>query len=422
MKKKTIWIVVLAIAVVAAVVWGYNSFNQEEKLPVVETEEVSLGSITQTVFSTGKIKPEVEISISPEVPGEIVELPVVEGQAVKKGELLARINPDLLEASVSRSQAGVANAQANYEQAKASLAEAEANFKRSSTLYEKGVISRSDYDTALANYERAKGAEQSAFFSVKSARATLNEASDNLSRTTIYAPMDGTISLLAVELGERVVGTQQMAGTELMRVADLSKMEVEVEVNENDIVKVSLGDEAIVEVDAYPKKAFKGVVIEIANTASGETLTANQVTNFLVKVRILPSSYQDLLEGKPDNFSPFKPGMTATVEIITEKKNKVLTIPISSIVLKQASELNENNDTLSTDDRETERREAVFTYETGKASLNQVQTGIQDESRIEVLSGLKEGDLVITGPYDIVTKNLENGDQVNRESSTTEDQ
>lgn len=223
--KKTLIIIGIIIVVAVLGLIGLKStgaIGGGDKGLLVETKEVTKMNVTETVSATGKIRPEVEVSISPEVPGEIIELPIKEGQAVKKGDLLVRINPDLLESSVSRTRAGVANARAGYEQAKATLAEATANYNRSKQLFNKGVISQADFDTSTAAYERAKASERSAFYNVQSAGATLNEASDNLQRTSIYAPMSGTISLLAVELGERVVGTQQMAGTELLRVADLS--------------------------------------------------------------------------------------------------------------------------------------------------------------------------------------------------------
>ncbi len=405
--KKTV--IILAIIAVLAVAGYFALFsgNKEEGI-LVEVMPVETMNVTETVSATGKIKPEVEVSISPEVPGEIIELPIKEGQKVEKGDILARINPDLLQSSVSRSRAGLANAQAGYQQARASLAEAKANYQRSTKLFEKGVISQADYDTATANYERAQAAERSAYYSVQSAGATVNESTDNLGRTTIYAPMTGIISLLAVELGERVVGTQQMAGTELLRVADLSRMEVEVDVNENDIVKIEVGDEAIVEVDAYLKKQFRGQVTEIANTASGQ-LTADQVTNFKVKVRILPESYQDLLEGKGENYSPFKPGMTATVDIITEVAENAIAVPISSIVVKNDTTEKKRRKDISID---AEKFECVYLLKDGKSELQVVTTGIQDDKNIVVLSGLEKGEEVITGPYRTVTNTLKSGKKV----------
>ena len=231
----------------------------------------------------------------------------------------------------------------------------------------------------------------------------MNQSRDNLSRTSIYAPISGTISKLDVELGERVVGTQQMAGTEMMRVADLGNMEVEVDVNENDIVKINIGDSTRVEVDAYLKKRFKGEVTEIANSAESN-LTADQVTNFKVKVRILEESYKDLVEGKPEAYSPFRPGMTATVDIITNRVDDAISVPISAIVIK--------NDTTATTGFGTSQYEAVFVKNGDKASLKRIKTGIQDDSNIVVSEGLETGDEVITGPYNTVTKLLKDGDMV----------
>jgi len=416
--KKAIIIIVILLAIGAIGFFGYQKIaGSSDKGISVEVMDVQSMNIIETVSATGKITPEVEVSISPEVPGEIIELPIREGQAVKKGDLLAKINPDLLQSNVSRSRAGLANTRAGYEQSKATLAEAKANYQRSSTLFEKGVISQSDFDTSTASYERAKAAERSAYYSVQSAGATVNEATDNLGRTSIFAPMTGTISLLAVELGERVVGTQQMAGTELLRVADLSQMEVEVDVNENDIVKIEVGDKAIVEVDAYLKREFKGEVTEIANTATG-TLSADQVTNFKVKVRILPDSYKELVEGKSENYSPFKPGMTATVDIITREKNDVIAVPISSIVIKNdtVEKAFPSKNDVSTSD---EKFECVYLEVNGKAKLRVVTTGIQDDKNIVILSGLDKGDKVITGPYRTVTKTLKSGKAVNSKNNDT---
>ncbi len=265
----------------------------------------------------------------------------------------------------------------------------------------------------------AKAAKQSAYFNVKSATATVNEAKDNLGRTIIYAPADGTISVLNVELGERVLGTQQMAGTELLRVANLNNMEVEVDVNENDIVKIKVGDEAKVAVDAYLKKQFKGIVTSISNSAS-TSLTADQVTNFKVKIRILKESYQDLLEGKPVAYSPFRPGMTATVDIVTKSRANVLAVPISSVVVKsdttavKAIKIEDPNTPAEkkVTHKSDKKLECVFVKVGNKAKIRIIKTGIQDDTNIEVLSGLKKGDVVITGPYSTVSKDLNSGDKV----------
>ena len=289
MSKKTVIILTSAVILLILVLivgknagWYGNTGNFKE----VETQKVTLMDIVEKVSATGKIQPEIEVKISSEVSGEIIDLPFKEGQQVNKGDLLVRVNPDLIQSAVNRSQATYQNIKAGLEQAEASLREAKLSYDRNKQLFEKGIISKSEWDKAVSAYEIAQATQQSAYYNVQSASASVSEARDNLNRTTIYAPMSGTISKLDVELGERVVGTQQMAGTEILRVANLNNMEVEIDVNENDIVKVQIGDSTIVEVDAYLKKEFKGVVTAIANSAA-EALTADQVTNFKVKGRIL---------------------------------------------------------------------------------------------------------------------------------------
>lgn len=411
MKKKTLIIIsVIAVALIVLLVVGKKAgwFGADANLKEVEITKIEPIVIVETVSATGKIQPQLEVKLSSEVSGEIIELPVVEGQLVEKGDLLVRINPDIYESSLVRSRAGLQNVRSNYAQAEASLKEAKANYDRNKTLFEKGIISKAEWDRLVAAYEVAEASKNAAYYSMQSASATVTEATDNLARTSIYSPMRGTISKLAVELGERVVGTQQMAGTEILRVANLANMEVEVDVNENDIVKVSVGDSAIVEVDAYLKREFKGIVTEISNSAI-EGLTADQVTNFKVKVHILESSYEDLLEGKPENYSPFRPGMTATVDIITRKKINVIGVPISAIVIK--------NDTTSKPGKAPagsleKKFETVFVKDGSKAKLRVVKTGIQDDRNIEIISGLEDGEIVITGPYNTVTKSLKEGDEV----------
>ncbi|MDT0648801.1 efflux RND transporter periplasmic adaptor subunit [Autumnicola edwardsiae] len=412
MKKKTIYIVIgVILALIVLLIVGKKAgwYGKTGNFKQVEITEAQPISITETVSATGKIQPEVEVKLSSEVSGEIIDLPVVEGQMVEKGDLLVRVNPDIYQSSVQRAEAGLQNMRANYAQSQASLKQATANYERNKQLFEKGVISKAEWDQIVSNYEMAEASKESAFYNMQSSAASVTEARDNLSRTNIYAPMTGTISKLDAELGERVVGTQQMAGTEIMRVADLSNMEVEVDVNENDIVKVSVGDSTIVEVDAYLGKEFKGLVTEISNSADSD-LTSDQVTNFKVKVRILENSYQDLTEGKPENFSPFRPGMTATVDIITNNRNDVLGVPISAIVIK--SDTTANGSGSGNADSSQERFEAVFLKDGDEAKLQVVQTGIQDDSQIEITEGLNEGDVVITGPYNTVTKSLNAGDKV----------
>ena len=416
--SKTVKIIIgVVVALLILLVTGSSLgwFGKKGNFKEVIVKEVALRDIVETVSATGKIQPEVEVKISSEVSGEILELPFKEGQEVKKGDLLVRVNPDLIQSAVNRSQASYQNVKAGLEQAEANLKQAKADYERSKALFDKGVISKADWDSSIAAYETAVAGKNSAYYNVQSAAATVNEAKDNLNRTTIYAPMSGTISKLDVEEGERVVGTQQMAGTEILRVANLNNMEVEVDVNENDIVKVSIGDSTIVEVDAYLKKEFKGVVTEIANSAAG-SLTADQVTNFKVKVRILEESYKDLTEGRPENYSPFRPGMTATVDIITKTKKNAVAVPISAIVIKtdtSATKKPYGSKAEFEDDEiqnEEEKFECVFIDDNGKAKLRVVKTGIQDDSNIEIISGLSKDDKIITGPYNMVSKSLNPGD------------
>ncbi len=419
MSKKTIYILVgVAVAIIALLIILSKSgvIGNKDKGKSVEIANINSTTIVETVSATGKIQPEIEVKISSEVSGEIIALNVIEGQVVKKGDLLVKINPDLYTSGYNRTLSNLSGTKANLSQADASFKEAQANYDRNKTLFDKGIISKSDWDKSIATFEVAKANKQSAYFNVQSASATVNEAKDNLGRTTIYAPADGTISVLNVELGERVLGTQQMAGTEILRVANLNNMEVEVDVNENDIVKIKVGNEANVEVDAYLKKQFKGIVTSISNSASS-TLTADQVTNFKVKIRILKESYQDLLEGKPATYSPFRPGMTATVDIITKTRANVLSVPISSVVVKSDTTAVkgfkvEDEDEKKAAPKSDKKLECVFVKVGDKAKIRIIKTGIQDDTNIEVISGLKKGDVVITGPYSTVSKDLNSGDKV----------
>ena len=413
-KKSLVIIVSITVILLIALIGGKKAgwYGKSGNFKEIETKKITRLDIIETVSATGKIQPEVEVKISSEVSGEIIELPIIEGQQVKKGDLLVRINPDIYQSSLNRVQASLQNVKANLNQAEASLTEAKASYQRNKQLFEKGIISKSDWDKAISSYEIALANRESAYYGVKSASATVNEALDNLNRTTIYAPMAGTISKLDVELGERVVGTQQMAGTEILRVANLSNMEVEVDVNENDIVKVTIGDSTLVEVDAYLKKQFEGVVTEISNSADG-VLSADQVTNFKVKVRITEDSYKDLVEGKPAYYSPFRPGMTATVDIITDKRNNAINVPISAIAIKtDTTSAKRKSKDLENLIEKPEKFECVFIKNGDTAELRVVKTGIQDDSNIEITSGLEEGDEVIVGPYNVVTKTLKNGDKV----------
>lgn len=429
MSKKTIYIlsgsaVGLILLLVGLKKGGVIGNNDDSK--VVELSKVTQTTIVETVSATGKIQPEIEVKLSSEVSGEIIALPIKEGQQVKKGDLLVKINPDIYESGVNRSVASMSTTKAGLSQAEAQVKEAKANYDRNKKLFEKGIISKSEWDRIVSTYEVAVANKQSAYYQVQSASATVTEANDNLRRTTIYAPADGTISLLNVELGERVLGTQQMAGTEILRIANLNNMEVEVDVNENDIVKVNIGDSANIEVDAYLKREFKGIVTSISNSAS-TALTADQVTNFKVKVRILKESYQDLLEGKPENYSPFRPGMTATVDIITKRKENIIAVPISAVVIKDDTTSVKKDVVAELEKQEKEQKgtapkndkkfECVFVKVGDKAKLRVVKTGIQDDTYIEIISGLKSGEEIITGPYTTVSKDLVSNDKVKVESA-----
>ncbi len=415
---------VLAL-IVALIFWKRQSESDATK---VTAEKAELRTIVESVSANGKIEPVRQVKISPEVPGEIILLPVIEGQKVDSGTLLAKINPDLYMASVNRAEASVNSAMANVSNSKARLAQsnarlinAEAAFKRQEKLYKDQVISEAEYDqskaefdVAIAEVEAAKETLKSSEYNAKSSRATLKEATDNLKRTTLYAPMNGTVSGLVVEQGERVVGTAQMAGTDMMVVADLTSMEVNAEVNESDIVKISLGDEAEVEVDAYVNRKFKGIVTEIANSSqSGLMQGSDQITVFSVKVQIVRSSYEDLVDQKNPHLSPFRPGMSATVEIFTGSVENTISVPIQAVTIRPDSNATENTDlkemaTLADD----ELIECVFVIENGKSVLKPVSIGLQDNKYMQITSGLDTSDLVITGPYALISKKLEEDEEV----------
>ncbi len=389
----------------------------------VEFATVKKTSIVEKVSASGEIQPEVEVKLSPDVAGEIIELNVQEGDSVEMGRLLVKIRPDNFISALDRTRANLNQQMANLAQSKASLQRAEAqftrselDFKRQKTLHDSKAISDADYEQAVANYitaqkdlEAAKQSVVAAEFIVKSSQASVSEASENLRLTNVNSPVSGIVSSLKVEQGERVVGTQQMAGTEMMTIADLSRMEVRVDVNENDIVRLSLGDTTLIDVDAYSAtgKKFKGIVTSIANTANTKA-SADAVTEFKVKIRILNESYQDLV--KAGNKYPFRPGMTASVEIMTNAKNDAVAIPLSAVTTRET-----HQDTLS--GGTTKSKEIVFVSENGEAKVRVVKTGISDYENIEILEGLKEGDEVISGPYFVVSKQLKEGDKVKKASA-----
>jgi HlyD family secretion protein len=389
----------------------------------VAIEKVKKRNITEFITANGKIKPETEVKISPDVSGEIVELHVKDGDKVSNGQLLLKIKPDTYisirdraTAAVDAAKANLANSKAQLEQVKVQFEQASLTFNRNKKLWEQGVISEAEWETAKSNYEIAKAnvtaAEQtvlSAEYSIRSAEASLKEANENLIKTSVYAPMSGTISMLNVEKGERVVGTELMTGTEMLRIADLSKMEVLVEVNENDIVRVRESDTAIIELDAYMDKKFKGIVTEIANSAKTAGMSTDQVTSFEVKILLLEDSYKDLIE--KENNIPFRPGMSASADIQTEVKLDVLSLPIQAITTR--IDTVNKNDTAVLENKDKEPEEVAFVYEDGKVKQLKVVTGIQDNNFIEILEGLKEDEEVVAAPYNVINKRLKDGSAVN---------
>jgi HlyD family secretion protein len=370
----------------------------------VAVENAEKRTIVETITANGKIQPEKEVKISPDVSGEIVELTVKEGYHVEKGQLLLRIKPDNYISQRDRSLAEISSAQARRAQAEAQFTQAELSFKRSKQLYDEQTISKSDFEQAQATYTVAKATVDAAKFAITSAEASLKDANENLTKTSIYAPMTGTVSMLLVELGERVAGTNLMAGTELLRVADLSRMEAQVQVNENDIPRVKLGDTALIEVDAYLDQKFKGIVTEIANSAKTTGVSADQVTNFDVKILVLPQSYQKLVDAGDKN--PFRPGMSATVDIRTQSKPDILTVPIQSVTTRT------DTTKISGTPSEKDIRTIVFITDGKYALAKDVKTGIQDNSYIEILSGIALNDRVISSPFSAISKKLSDSTQV----------
>lgn len=412
----------------------------------VEFAKVTRSTIIEKVSASGKIQPEVEVKLSPDVSGEIVSLNVAEGDSVVAGQELLKIRPDNYVSLLARAEAQMNATKANMEQSKAVLAQSEArlskakiDYDRNAKLHKDKVISDADFDQFVSAYtvakqdlEAAKANVNAANYNVKSSQATLKEAKTNLTKTTIYAPQSGIISKLNVELGERVVGTSQMAGTEMLRIANLNKMEVRVNVNENDITRVSIGDTVLIDVDAFSssERKFKGVVYEIASSANSSgtasVVSNDAVTEFEVKIRVLRSSYADLIKGKLSY--PLKPGMTASVEILTNRKENIATVPLSSVTTREiGAEVKEgekkeddgtnstnSNDALEAKKRKENTKEVVFVMEKGKAKMIQVKTGISDFENIEIVSGLKDGQEIIAGPYATVAKKLKEGDLVKK--------
>jgi len=443
-KNKLLWylggaVVLLILFVIVAKSAGW--IGQEESIKV-SIAKVEKKTIVETVSANGKIQPEVEVKISSDVSGEITELFVKEGDSVRAGKLLARIDPELYQSSLDRaeaalnnSRASLANAKARQLQSEAKFNEIEQQFERNKKMHEQKLISESEFEasrsaylSAKADIEAAKQTVIGAQYTVKTQEAGLKEARKNLTRTEIFSPVTGVVSKLNVEKGERVVGTSQMAGTEMMRIANLNDMEVSVDVNENDIVKVSLSDTAEVEVDAYNNRKFKGLVTEIANSATtSATTTSDQVTNFVVKVRILRSSYEDLLQTYGNKRAVFRPGMSASVEIQTEYVKDVPALPIEAVTTRSKDDLDSTKKDMkhkrptppasAGEEKNKDDAEVVFVCGADdKVSLRVVKTGIQDDKVIQIIDGLKEGEEVVSGPYSAVSRTLKPGDKVKKVS------
>ena len=438
MSKKLKWIIgILVILIILLVVLSKAGVLGKDEGTKITAEKAATRNITETVTATGKVFPEVEVKVSPDISGEIVELNVEEGDTVRRGQVLAKIYADIYAsqrdeaaAVVAQSQAQVLNSKAQLGALKATLDQTESAYKRQKTLLDQKVISQSEFETAQqayesakANYQAAQSGIQANQANVQNAMAGLTRANKDVGRATITAPMDGVISLLSVKKGERVAGNSFNIGTEMMRIADLSSMEVQVDVGENDIPKVKLGDTAVVEVDAFNNRKFKGVVYKIANPEQSLTSTSNSsstaVTNYEVHIRLLLSSYQDLIvKGQP---FPFRPNMTASADIQTKTHTNVLSVPINAVTTRTLSDIKKADTSKNekpivvagNNGGDSDLIEVVFVVQPdGKVKLVPVQTSIQDINNIEVTSGLKADEQVVTGPYDIVSKTLKNGDKV----------
>ncbi len=438
-KSKTKWIIIGSIALVVLLSLGaYLKGQNQETGTMVTTEKAVIKTITQLVTATGKVQPEVEVKISTEAPGEIIELPFKEGATVKKGDLLVKIRPDTYQSQVEQQEANLVAAKANAVQAKSQLIKAQDDFKRTNDLFGKQLMSDSDFSAAKTNLEVAQANQDNALAQIRRTEGALSQARDLLNKTIIYSPMDGAISALGSEVGERVVGTGSFAGTEIMRVADLGSMEVRVKVNENDIVNVKNGDHATISIDAYPGRTFSGVVTEISSSAQNSSATgastqvtnADEVSNFQVKIRI------------SDHNANLRPGMSATADIATQTVENVVAIPIQSVTVRAAGGLTteelqkknakdaqekSGNELELVAEREQARRDAgklqriVFIRNGNKVKAQKVETGIADNALIEVKSGVKAGDEVVSGSYAAISRKLKDGALVQIEKPKKDD-
>ncbi len=439
-KSRTLWWILGALIVAGVIGYGvYRQKQQATQGQVVTVEKAIMKTITQVVTATGKVQPEIEVKIAPEVSGEITAMPFKEGALVKKGDLIVKIKPDQYQAAVDQSEAGLVAAKASAVQAKAQLSQAQIDFKRNEDLYTKKLISDSDYVTSKTNLEVAQANYDNMLAQIRRNEGLLNQQQDFLNKTTIYAPNDGAITALESEIGERVVGTGTMAGTEIMRVADLNHMEVRVQVNENDIVNVKVGDHAVISIDAYPNRKFSGKVTEIGSSASGGGATSQQsaqstdVTNFLVKI------------GVTDHDAQLHPGMSATTDIETQTVENVVAIPIQSVTVraeggltsdeyqkkKSAEAQNKSGASVNMDPAAEknaarlarEKLQHVVFVKTGdKVKMVQVESGIADLTHIQIKSGITAGDEVVSGSYAAISRKLKDGMVVQLEKPKKEEE
>jgi HlyD family secretion protein len=442
--KKKIGIIAgagLLVILIIVVIIVKNHRNEGIK---VTAENVTKRTIIQTVSANGKIQPEKDIKISPYISGEVVELMVKEGAQVKAGDLLAKIDPEIYisaydqsTAALNSQKASEANARARLSQMKAQFENARQTFDRQQKLFKQTVISQADFDQAKAAYDVANAQVEASEqdikaneFQVKSSEAGLKRAKEDLTRTAIFSPSDGTVSKLSVEKGERVTGASQFSsGTEIMTIANLNEMEAQVEVNENDIVRVKLGDTALIEVDAYLNRKFKGIVTEIATSANSTGTSVDQVTNFNVKIHLLKDSYKDLMDPIHSNYSPFRPGMTTTVDIQTETAKDALSVPIQAVTtraakdsldkynaknVKETTQGNDKMEIVGSKKKTGEIQECVFVLINGTVKKVNVKSGIQDNTYIQIILGLKDGQEVISGPYSAISKTLNDKDKVKK--------
>jgi HlyD family secretion protein len=433
--------VILIIIVTGVLLRTTGVIGGEPEGKDVETTKVGIKTITQMVSASGRINPETEVIISPDVSGEIIELRVKEGQNVKRGDLLVRIKPDIYQAQIDQLSATLLSQKARYEQSRASFEQSKFNYDRQKQLFERKLISEVEFLQSETNFRSEEANLKAAEFQIQNAEASLRKAQEELQQTIIRAPMDGTVSKLNVEIGERVVGNMQVSGTEIMRIAKLEQMEVEVRVNESDIVNVNQGDSVKIEVDAYPNRTFDGMVTEIANSANITGVSSTeQVTDYTVKIRIttmhnLPqSSGESIARQSSDETSSltpspiFKPGMSASVDIMTETVVDAISVPIQAVTVRDFNKIKtDTTKTVETKPNEASEssnqggevlipkedlRKIVFVVRDGKVHVVEVSTGISDETHIYITNGLEAGQEVVIGPYRLVSRELNPNDKV----------